>query len=240
MNTRNLMLYCNKMIFIIFLTIVPLSFKYLFAQSYIFKSLNLKVIEKRDLGSLNEYVVERNGKKMLIYETKDGKYLIVGTVIDAKTGRNLTKERYAQINKVKFANIQRFALKEAIHLRFGKGGKKLVMISDPDCPFCRKAHQYLKNKDIDLYVFLFPLPIHPDAERKSKIILCSENPAKVYNDVMEGKSIKGQVCKEARNKLSYHISIGKLVGATGTPTFVLEDGTKIEGFDVYALERYLK
>ena len=48
-----------------------------FSQPQIFKDLNLKVLEKRDMGSLNEYVVEKNGKKILIYETKDGKYLII-------------------------------------------------------------------------------------------------------------------------------------------------------------------
>lgn len=213
------------------------SFAVSFSEPQIFKALNLKVIEKRDLGSLNEYVVEKNGKKIIIYETKDRRYLIIGVVLDAKTGRNLTKERYSQINKVDFSSIP---LHRAIYLRFGKGGTKLVMISDPDCPFCRKAHQYLKNKNVDLYVFLYPLLIHPDAERKSKIILCSKNPAKVYNEVMEGKEIRGKICKEGIEKLNWHIYVGQFVGVSGTPTFVFENGTKVEGFDIYILERRLR
>ena len=58
------------------------SFAVSFSEPQIFKALNLKVIEKRDLGSLNEYVVEKNGKKIIIYETKDRKYLIIGAVFN--------------------------------------------------------------------------------------------------------------------------------------------------------------
>ena len=208
-----------------------------FSQPQIFKDLNLKVLEKRDMGSLKEYVVEKNGKKMVIYETKDGKYLIIGAVLDAKTGENLTKERYFQINKVDFKKIP---LRDAIHIRFGKGGKKLVMISDTDCPFCKKAHEYLKGKNVDLYVFLYPLPIHPDAERKSIAILCSSNPAKTYNDAMGGKEIRVKICREGEKKLANHILVGQIVGVSGTPTFVLEDGRKVEGFDMKTLEAYLE
>jgi len=207
-----------------------------YAEPQIFKAIGAKVIEKRNLGSLNEYVIEKNSKKMIVYETKDGKYIIIGAVLDAKSGENLTKKRYAEINKVDFAKIP---LKEAIHLKFGKGGKKLVMISDPDCPYCRRAHEYLKKKDVDLYVFLYPLPIHPDAEKKSKVILCSKNAAKAYKEAMEGKEIKGNVCKEGVEKLASHVLVGQIVGVSGTPTFVLEDGRKVEGLDIGTLEKYL-
>jgi len=134
-----------------------------FAEPQIFKSIGAKLIEERDLGSLREYVIEKNSRKMIVYETKDGKYLIIGAILDAKSGKNLTKERYKEINKVDFSKIP---LEEALHLKFGKGGKKLVMVSDPDCPFCRRAHRYLKEKNVDLYVFLFPLDIHPNAYKK--------------------------------------------------------------------------
>jgi len=68
-----------------------------FAEPEIFKQLGIKVLEERDLGSLKELVVERGGKKMLIYMSADGKYLLIGALVDAKTGKNLTKERYSPL-----------------------------------------------------------------------------------------------------------------------------------------------
>ncbi|HIP43076.1 MAG TPA: DsbC family protein [Aquifex aeolicus] len=207
-----------------------------FAEPQIFKSIGAKVIEERDLGSLMEYVIGKNGRKMIVYETKDGKYLIIGALLDAKSGKNLTKERYKEINKVGFSKIP---LDEALHIRFGKGGKKLVMISDPECPFCRRAHRYLKEKNVDLYVFLFPLDIHPNAYKKSVKILCFKDKAKAYDEALSGKEINAKECKKGENLLKKHILIGQMLGVRGTPLFVKENGEKIEGFVVSELEEYL-
>ena len=207
-----------------------------FAEPQIFKSIGAKLIEKRDLGSLREYVIEKNGRKMIVYETRDGKYLIIGAILDAKSGKNLTKERYKEINKVDFSKIP---LDEALHLKFGKGGKKLVMVSDPDCPFCRKAHAYLKSKNVELYVFLYPLPIHPGAYEKSVRILCSKDREKAYDEALSGKKVGGNKCKEGENLLKKHILVGQILGVNGTPLFVKENGEKIEGFVVSELEEYL-
>ena len=207
-----------------------------FAEPEVFKRLGIRVIEERDLGSLKEFVIERSGKKMLIYATKDGKYLLIGALLDAKTGKNLTKERYREVNKV---DVSKLPLDDALKITFGKGGKKLVMISDPDCPFCRKAHAYLKAKDVDLYVFLFPLDIHPQAYPKSVKILCSQNPAEAYDTALSGGKVEGKKCKEGENLLKKHILVGQILGVSGTPLFIREDGYRIEGFNVRELEEYL-
>lgn len=211
-------------------------FTLVFSQPQILKSIGAKLIEERDLGSLREYVIEKNGRKMIVYETKDGKYLIIGAILDAKSGKNLTKERYKEINKVDFSKIP---LDEALHLKFGKGGKKLVMVSDPDCPFCKRAHEYLKTKNVDLYVFLFPLDIHPNAYKKSVKILCSKDKAKAYDEALSGRDINTKECKEGENLLKKHILVGQILGVRGTPLFVKENGEKIEGFVVSELEEYL-
>ncbi len=207
-----------------------------FAEPEIFKQYGIKVLEERNLGSLKELVVERNGKKMLIYMSKDGKYLLIGALVDAKTGKNLTKERYREINRV---DVSKLPLEDALKITFGKGGKKLIMISDPDCPFCRKAHAYLKNKNVELYVFLFPLNIHPEAFSKSVRILCSEDKTKAYDTALSGGEVKADRCKEGEDRLKKHILVGQIIGVSGTPLFIREDGIRIEGFNVKELEDYL-
>ena len=207
-----------------------------FAEPEIFKQLGIRVLEERNLGSLKELVVERNGRKMLIYMSKDGKYLLIGALLDAKTGKNLTKERYKEINRV---DVSKLPLEDALKITFGKGGKKLIMISDPDCPFCRKAHAYLKNKDVELYVFLFPLDIHPEAFSKSVRILCSEDKVGAYDTALSGGKVSAERCGEGEKMLKKHILVGQIVGVAGTPLFIREDGIRIEGFNVKELEDYL-
>ena len=220
-----------KLAFLLSLTSLSL------AEPEIFKRLGLKVVQERDLGSIREYVVEKGGKKMIIYETKDGKYLFVGALIDPKTGKNLTKERKREIERV---DISKLPLGDAIKITFGKGGKKLIMISDPDCPFCRKAHAYLKKKDVELYVFLFPLvEVHPLAYLKSVQILCSGNKAKAYDVALSGGILKEGSCVSGENRLKKHILVGQLLGVSGTPLFITWDGYRIEGFNVKELEEYL-
>ncbi|MDT8317758.1 MAG: thioredoxin domain-containing protein, partial [bacterium] len=52
-----------------------------------------------------------------------------------------------------------------------KARHKVIVFSDPDCPYCRKLHGEIKKvvkkrKDIAFYVKPFPLPMHKEAYGK--------------------------------------------------------------------------
>lgn len=197
-----------------------------------------KIVQQKSLGDIIEIVVEfPNGNKEVGYVTKDNRYLIIGQVIDLKTNTNITKIKRDEVNKVDFSKIP---LEYALHIKFGKGGKKLVMVSDPDCPFCRKAFNYLKEKDVDLYIYLFPLEIHPNAYNKSVQILCSKDPVKAMIEAEEGKSINVEKCKEGEDNLKRQILIATKLKVNGTPLFITEEGKRINGANIPEIERYLK
>lgn len=201
--------------------------------------------EKKAIGSgLVEYVLAdttslkfySKKKYLVIYATEDGKYMLVGSLMDGKTAKNLTKEKYRELTRVPIKDLP---LDTAIKVTYGKGGKKLIMFSDPDCPFCRKSHEWLKGKDVDLYVFLYPLKIHPGAYEKSLTILCSKDRERAYKEAMDGKEIGSLKCKEGEKTLIRHMLTGDMVGVEGTPLFIREDGYKIEGANFKELEEYL-
>lgn len=196
-----------------------------------------KIVEEKDLGNIVQIVIEfPNGAKEIGYITKDNKYLLIGNVIDAQTGENITAKKYKELEKVEVSQIP---LDEAIKL--GNGSKKLIMIADPDCPFCKKAYQYLKSKNVELYIFLFPLDIHPNAYEKSVKILCSKDTAKAYDEVENGNQLQIDKCKEGEDKLKKHILIATKIGVRGTPVFIdVSTGYRIEGFNVSELEEVLK
>jgi len=204
----------------------------------ILDNIGAKIVEKKDLGYIQQIVVKlKNGKKEVGYITKDEKFFIIGQVFDTKTGENLTRKKYEEINKI---DVSKIPLEDAIKLKFGKGTKKLIMIADPDCPFCKRAYKWLKNKDVEVYLYLFPLNIHPNAYSKSVKILCSKNPAKAYDEVEAEKELDVKACKEGENKLKKHILIANKLGVSGTPLFITMEGKKISGFNVPTLEESLR
>jgi thiol:disulfide interchange protein DsbC len=200
-------------------------------------STNSTLLETKDLGSIYELVIQQGKKKGILYLTKDGKYLIVGSLID-ENNKNLTQERFEEITKVEFSQLP---LNEAIIIKKGSGTKKLIMITDVDCPFCKKAYSWLKEKsDYTLYVYLFPLPMHPNAYEKSVKVLCSDNKETALAQAKEDREIPVQKCSDGENMLKKHIALAESLGVTGTPLFITETGKKIPGFNQQVLEEYLK
>ncbi len=144
------------------------------ALTKLIMALGARIIGVNALPELNfdEVVFEQQGRKDIVYLTKDGQYIIFGSII-GKDIENITKKRLDELNRVQFSRIP---LEDAIAIKKGSGSKKLVMITDVDCPFCRKAYEYLMTQnDLSLYVFLFPLDIHPRAFDKSIRVLCAKD-----------------------------------------------------------------
>lgn len=198
---------------------------------------NATLVETRDLGNIYELIIQKENKKGILYATKDGKYLLVGSLID-ENNRNLTQERFEEITKVNFSELP---LNDAIVIKKGSGAKKLVLITDVDCPFCKKAYQWLKEKtDYTLYVFFYPLPMHPNAYEKSIKVICSENKEAALSLAKEDKEIPAQKCPDGENLLKKHIALAEKLGVSGTPLFITETGKKISGFNQDLLEEYLK
>ena len=198
----------------------------------------VQVIEARDLGSLFELVAQEPGReKQVFYVTKDGEYLIAGNLIN-KDKVNVTQERSGEINKVDMSKIP---LKDAVQIKKGNGAKKLIMFTDVDCPFCRKAYDWLKGQtNYTLYMFFFPLDIHPKSPGKTVQIFCSKNQETAIENAQSDKEIDAQKCEAGEKMLARHKAIAGEVGVDGTPLFLTDSGKKITGLQIPVLTNYLK
>jgi len=130
-------------------------------------------------------------------------------------------------------------------LKIGSGPRTVIEITDPDCPFCRKASEFFaKRDDITRYVFLYPLKMHPNAEAKIKYIFCAEGKAKAYEEAMTGKldDMKFKPCEDAAaaELVKTHKEIGGKIGieGLGTPLFVI-DGKVVRGANIPEIEKIL-
>jgi thiol:disulfide interchange protein DsbC len=199
----------------------------------------VEVIEARDLGSLFELVTKEPGRgKQIYYVTKDGTYLIAGGNLITGDKVNLTQKRHDEVTRV---DVSKLPLKDAVVIKKGTGAKKLIMFTDVDCPFCRKAYDWLKDQsNYTLYLFFYPLPMHPNSPGKSVQVLCSKNHETALENAQSDKDIGSQKCEAGEKMLADHKALAGEIGVEGTPLFITDDGTRISGLNTSALEGYLK
>ena len=199
----------------------------------------VKVVGAKDLGDIYELEVQpQKGAKRIFYATKDGAYLIAGANLINKDKVNLTQARQEEIDKV---DVSTLPLNDALKIKKGNGAKTLIMFDDVDCPFCRKAYDWLKTKDnYTLYVFFFPLDIHPQSLGKTVGILCAKDQQAAFGRVMSGQEPGGAKCGAGEKLLAMQKAVGDRVGVDGTPLFITDSGARIVGLQIPRLESYLK
>jgi thiol:disulfide interchange protein DsbC len=199
-----------------------------------FPGTEVQSVVKTAYGDLYEVVVDRQ----LFYTDGKAGYFLVGNLIDAKSGKNLTEERLRTLMRVKFETLP---FDSAIKIVKGNGSRKLAVFSDPDCPFCKKLEAELKEvTDVTIYVFLYPIPtLHPQAADKARAVWCASDRAKAWEELM----LKGVVppagagCEAPLEKIA---ATGAKLRVTGTPTLIFADGRLVPGMIPAAqLEKYL-
>ena len=175
----------------------------------------------------------------IAYYVPGPEYLIVGEII-TKERKNLTQERNGEIMALK---LKALPLEKA--LKIGSGPRTVIELTDPDCPYCRKASDYFAMRnDVTRYVFLYPLKMHPNAEAKIKYIFCAKDQAKAYEEAMTGKldDMKFKPCEDAAadELVKTHKEIGSKIGieGLGTPMFVI-DGQVVRGANMPQIEKIL-
>jgi thiol:disulfide interchange protein DsbC len=163
------------------------------------------------------------------------KYLLFGDIFTTE-GKSLTAEKKGEIAA---ALVKRLPLEKAV--KSGNGKTEVIEFTDPDCPYCRKAYDFFKARtDVTVYSFFSPFA-HPAAVSKVHYILNSEDRAKAYREVFEGKTPvqPAEGYGDPVRKLAQeHLDLARSVGVSGTPTFFI-NGKQVVGADFRQIERLL-
>ena len=90
------------------------------------------------------------------------------------------------IQNARGMNMPKDNVDRAIKKVKGNGSRKIVVFSDPDCPFCKRIEQeFEKMTDVTIYVLLYPIEqLHAKAPERSRAIWCSPNRLKAWEDYM--------------------------------------------------------
>jgi thiol:disulfide interchange protein DsbC len=160
----------------------------------------------------------------IIYTDDKVNYIFNGSVLDARTRRNLTEERQQKLSAIKFDELP---LAQAIKTVRGNGKRAFVVFADPRCPFCRQFEEGLaKMTDVTIYTLLYPV-IAPDSAEISRNIWCAKDPSRAWLDMM----LKGilPAPKNCDTPLEKNLALGKRLRVSGTPTTFLPDGQRVVG-----------
>lgn len=173
--------------------------------------------------------VEKGGRKLPVYIDFSKQYLVSGNVIRLGDKENLTQKRSAQMNKVDFGTIP---LDDALLLGQPTAKTRVVVFTDPECPYCRKLHDELKevvriDPDIAFLIKLFPLKMHPNAYGISKSIICHDS-MEFLELSFAGKPLPPANCET--NVVDQTLALGPSLGVTSTPTLILPDGLVVPGY----------
>lgn len=194
-----------------------------------YPGVSIKSITKTNYAGL--YEVYLDGQ--IVYTDDKFSFLIAeGRLIDPKTKRNVTEERLEDLTRVDFSKLP---LDKAVKVVRGNGSKKVVVFSDPDCPFCKRLEQNeLSNiDDVTIYTFLYPIEsLHPDAANKSRSIWCAPNRVKAWNDWVFNNKLPSSAgkCEVPLEKVG---ELARKYGVNSTPTLFFADGKRMMGAQPY-------
>ena len=164
----------------------------------------------------------------LLYVTADGRHVIQGTILDAKTREDLTEPA---LNGAKLAALGQVG--EDKMLVFGPADPThtLTVFTDIDCGYCRKLHAEMaqfEDQGIQIRYLFYPRAgADSESYRKAVSVWCAEDQHAAMTAAKAGEAVPEASCD---NPVSQHMALGRAFGIQGTPALVLEDGELIPGY----------
>lgn len=165
----------------------------------------------------------------IAYSNATGDYLIVGSILDTRSRRDLTATRLDERNAIDFDSLP---VAQAIKVVKGNGSRKVAVFSDPDCPFCQRLEKTFADiTDVTIYTYLYPIDsLHPDASNKARAIWCANKREEVWTRWMTEKKAAPAApasCKD--DPIAELQALGEKLRVNSTPTLVFSSGRRVSG-----------
>jgi len=207
----------------------------------------VKSVKPSPANGLFEILLEKEGKQGLLFMDYGKKHIIQGMMASLPDFKPVAAHMkdFPQPKQVTSVDTKAIPVENAITMGNPKGTKNLYVFTDPDCPYCRNMHVELKKlekiaPDVAIHIMLFPLPMHPGAYDKARVILAKKS-RKLLDEGFEGKELPKPVGNEGKDGLDKIIKFANANGISGTPTLVMPDGRiMVGGMDADALKRMLE
>jgi thiol:disulfide interchange protein DsbC len=174
------------------------------------------------------------------YSSSDGRYVILGDMIDVDNDANISENRRRTIRQRLIDTVP-----EAEMLVFSPKNPKytITVFTDIDCGYCRKLHsQIAEYNRLGIRVrYLFYPRSGPDTDswHKAEAVWCSSNRNDALTRAKNGEDIKASKCPTGI--ISRDWDLGHKLAVEGTPAIFLSSGEMLPGYAPPSkLAHYLK
>ena len=192
-----------------------------------FPNVRIDGVQPAPLAGLFEIRIQTQEGPQIVYTDALANFFVDGSIIEAKSGRNLTEERLQKLSGIEFNALP---LELALKVQRGNGKRVLAMFTDPYCPYCRRLEQsLLQIDDITVYVFMYPV-IRPELADHSRAVWCAPDRVKAWLELAAADTPKvPPAAAGCANPVDKVLNLGRSLRVSGTPTLFFANGERAGG-----------
>jgi thiol:disulfide interchange protein DsbC len=160
----------------------------------------------------------------LVYTDEKVNFVLDGTLIDAKTRRDITRERQDALAQMPFDQLPfELSFKQVR----GDGSRKLAIFEDPNCGYCKQLRKSIEGVN-NVTIFTFPYPIlSPDSTQKVRNTWCASDRPAVWDAwMLQNKVPPTRDCEVPIDQM---VALGQKLMVRGTPALFFADGSRVGG-----------
>lgn len=181
---------------------------------------------------LNGFAISINNDRLIVYATADGQYVFNGSLLDKKADdvtQKLAKKFLPKTNA--YTQLERVENSKYLVTHKEKSEKTLYVIHDPNCPYCKHAHQtIMANPHAPVSVRWIPVgALGKDSAEKAAVLLAKQSMS-MQDDFDMGYGIGEKEKPLINDKMQDVIEntrLMKYLGITGTPAIIVVEGEEI-------------
>lgn len=198
------------------------------AANVIFPGIDTENISQSPIVGIYQVPVRAN----VVYMSADGLYAMEGDLIDIKQGVNLTE---SERNKALARMIDSIGEDSMIVFAPEQVKSTITVFTDITCQYCTKLHEevpQLNENGVKVRYLAYPRAGIPSSTADDMAsVWCSDDPRQALTDAKAKRPVTSKTCP---NPVSAHYELGVEIGVRGTPTIILEDGSRIGGYLHYS------
>jgi thiol:disulfide interchange protein DsbC len=179
-------------------------------------------VVKSELPGFYEVIISGQ----IVYVSGDGKYLLQGNLYNVPAKKDLTAARIAT---ARAQAVEKLPASKKIVFAPEHPRHTVTVFTDVDCPYCRQFHKQIaefNSAGIAVNYILYPLDIHPGADKKAAAVWCAGDRNAAYTAAMSGHDPGTATCA---NPVAETKALAMSLGINATPTVLAEDGTTVDG-----------